>query len=96
MTGVLPILMVMVPLLKLIPAFFAWRERARVSRLYSEVKKIENAFASRQMERSEAQTALAKIETNFDNLDPNSPDLATLYNAKSHLELLRSRIALES
>ncbi len=36
--------------------------------------------------------AWAKVEHQFDQLDPNSPDLANLYNAKSHLELLRARI----
>lgn len=96
MTGLLPILMVLVPLLKLIPAFIGWREKARVSRLYSEVKKIENAYVTKQIERSAAQASLAKIEQAFDHLDHNSPDLATLYNAKSHLELLRGRIAVGS
>jgi TRAP transporter TAXI family solute receptor len=95
MTGVVPILIVLIPLLKAIPAFFSWREKARVSRLYSDVKKIERAYAAKTIVRTEAQAALAKIEDDFDHLDPNSPELANLYNAKSHLELLRARIAIE-
>jgi TRAP transporter TAXI family solute receptor len=92
MTGVVPILIVLIPLIKLIPAFFSWREKARVSRLYSDVKKIEDAYNRKTLVGEEAQMALAKVEKNFDELNANSPDLANLYNAKSHLELLRTRI----
>lgn len=95
MTGVLPILMVLIPLLKGIPSFFAWREKARVSRLYAEVKKIEEAYQTKSMDQQGAELALSKVESDFDQLDPNSPDLANLYNAKSHLELLRARIAID-
>jgi TRAP-type uncharacterized transport system substrate-binding protein len=96
MTGVLPILLVLVPLLKLIPAFFEWREKAKVSRLYSDVRRIEDAYVRGSLTRAQVQEALIKVEGAFDGLDPNSRDLVNLYSAKSHLELLRARLATEA
>jgi TRAP transporter TAXI family solute receptor len=92
MTSVVPILVILLPLIKLVPAFFAWREKARVSRLYSEVRHIEEAYVQQNVSAAQAHSALSSIEVALDGLEPNSPDLASLYQAKAHLGLVRAKI----
>ncbi len=96
MTGVVPLLAILIPMIKLIPAFFAWRERAQVSRLYAQINRVEDAWRQGSMQAVHALEALGAIEKALDGLDPKSPHLATLYHAKSHLNMLGKRIAEEA
>lgn len=92
MVSVAPVLMLLIPALKLVPAYKDWREKSKILQLYDQAN-----ICHQQAERdaSLCDSAMGRINV----IEQSLPDLRLgasrhidLYNLKSHLDLVRARI----
>ncbi len=91
LVSIVPILAIGIPLIKLIPAFIDYRERAAMLQLYEEAFQLEHKI-DRHIAMSEAPSTLNDIEHRLDKLRLGAAKHIEFYNLKSHLDLIRSRL----
>lgn len=91
----LPILFLVLPLLRALPGVYVWRQRRRVFRHYSAIRRIDRdaAKASRQEELERLRERLDRIEGEIARLDLPLPYREYAYTARLHIDLIRSRIS---
>jgi uncharacterized protein len=92
----LPIIGVMFPLFKLVPAFYNWRMRGRILRWYRALKTLEGDLGK----TSRAPDFIARKEKELDRIEESvwrisvPAHLASeLYTLRDHVEFVRKRIA---
>jgi TRAP-type uncharacterized transport system substrate-binding protein len=90
----LPILFILVPLLRALPAVYVWRQRRRVFRHYAAIRAIDQEVA--QVSDAAALDALAeqldRIEGDIASLNLPLPYREYAYTARLHIDLIRKRI----
>jgi TRAP transporter TAXI family solute receptor len=90
-----PLLAVVVPVFKWLPALFAWRQHAKINRWYGELKFLERDVASRTIEGDE----LAKTLDRLDAIERDAARLAIplqfadrVYTLRQHIDYVRARL----
>lgn len=93
---IVPLLAIAIPLLKGIPGFILWRQKAQVHRLYGELRSKETQLSATTMDeaaRAHFRTELDAIEAKVNALDLPLQFGKDLYNLRLHLDMLRARLA---
>jgi TRAP-type uncharacterized transport system substrate-binding protein len=88
-----PVLAIGLPLIRFVPAFLNWRERSELTRLYDEVLALEHRHYRSADEKAVSLARLVEIDTILPTLKLGSVHHVDVYNLKSHLELVRSRLS---
>ena len=90
---IVPILAIGIPLIRLVPAFLNWRERSELTQLYDEVMALEHKHYGSADEKSSSLARLIQIDQILPTLNLGANHHVDVYNLKSHLELVRARLA---
>lgn len=90
-----PLLAIGLPLVRLLPAFFDWRVRAKLTQLYDEVLTIESRHYGGG-DRANGVTRLNQIDESLPTLGLGADHYVEVYNLKSHLDLVKSRLLAPS
>jgi TRAP transporter TAXI family solute receptor len=91
LVSIVPILAIGIPLIKLVPAFIDYRERAAILQLYEEAFQLEQEL-DRNSDLPKAPAILNDIESRLDKLRLGAAKHIDFYNLKAHLDLIRSRL----
>jgi TRAP-type uncharacterized transport system substrate-binding protein len=90
----LPVLAVLIPLARILPALYGWRMRARIYRWYGGLKEIEL-----QLEDKLGAEALHEMEARLDSIEQAVNRIPTplaysanLYSFRQHIDLVRARV----
>jgi hypothetical protein len=90
----LPVLAVLFPLARILPALYGWRMRARIYKWYGRLKEIEL-----QLEIKQAPEDLHEMESRLDNIEQAVNRIPTplaysanLYSFRQHIDLVRGRV----
>ncbi len=93
-----PLLTVLIPLVKILPALYKWRFRQRLLKWYARLKEVEEDV-SEVVPGPDARSAAATLHTKLDNIDDAVGRLAVpiqfaeqFYNLRNHLDLVRERL----
>jgi TRAP-type uncharacterized transport system substrate-binding protein len=91
----IPILAVMVPVLRLAPTVYAWRVKSRLYRWYGKLKELEYDLdlEGHQLDLPASQLRLNEIERAVSHIRTPLAFSENLYNLRSHIELVRQRLA---
>jgi len=91
---ILPLLAVLVPLARIVPALYSWRVRSRIYRWYARLKEIEL-----QLEAEQTEEALRSMDERLDGIEDAVNHIPTplafsanLYSFRQHIELVRTRL----
>ena len=90
----LPVLAVVVPLARLLPALYRWRMRSRIYRWYARLKEIELQLerATASDELNEMLSGLSEIEAAVNRIATPLAYSSDLYSFRQHLDLGRGRV----
>jgi hypothetical protein len=84
----IPVLGVFYPLMRFLPALYGWAMRSKVTRLYGELRQLED-----EMERRGSGGATAPLVARLDRLVKLPPGFANqLYMLRDHIALVRTRL----
>jgi TRAP-type uncharacterized transport system substrate-binding protein len=89
----IPILGIAYPLLRLMPALYGWIVRRRIARLYGELKIIELELESPRYDQAQLSTKLESLDRRSGHLRVPNTFVNLLYQLRSHIILVRSRLA---
>jgi TRAP-type uncharacterized transport system substrate-binding protein len=91
---ILPVLAVLVPLARILPAVYGWRMRARIYRWYGRLKEIELQLEDKQTaeELLDMAERLDNIEQAVNRIPTPLAYSANLYSFRQHIDLVRRRI----
>ena len=94
----LPVIFLLLPLFKIIPALLAWRMQSRVYRYYDRLHEIDMRLSGKQQpapddnEREKLAQDLADIETSLRSESLPLKYRESAYTAVQHISLVRSRL----
>jgi TRAP transporter TAXI family solute receptor len=90
----IPIVAVLVPVVRLAPAVYAWRVKSRLYRWYGRLKEMELDLDDEQVpfDRQDALKRLDEIEQAVSHIRTPLAFSENLYNLRSHIELVRQRL----
>jgi TRAP-type uncharacterized transport system substrate-binding protein len=90
----IPVVLVLLPLLRIIPWLYSWRNRSKFYRWYGELKYLELEVSEHpQPERiAEYHAKLNHIETSVNKVDVPLAFYKELYTLREHIELVRKRV----
>lgn len=92
-----PLILMMLPLIKVMPPVYNWRMRARVYRWYGELDDVDQEiFANDNLnasKRSELIEELDRIETEVCNVSVPLSFASQLYHLRQHIDMVRRRLA---
>ncbi len=92
LVSIIPALAIGIPLAKLIPAFFDYREKAAVLLLYEEADLLERAVKGGMQSTDQMRLTLDDIEQRLAKLGLGASRHVDVYNLRGHLDLLRARL----
>jgi TRAP-type uncharacterized transport system substrate-binding protein len=87
-----PVVGIAYPLLRVIPALYAWNVRRRIFRLYGELKFIEMEFEARSGGRGELVAQLDRLEGRANQMRVPVTFAHFLYELRNHISLVRERL----
>ena len=82
----------LIPAIKLIPAFLDWRQHSSILQLYEEVDRLQLQVKNDPQTYNGAMTKLNGIELSLQDMDLGASKDIDVYNLKSHLDLARTRL----
>jgi TRAP transporter TAXI family solute receptor len=90
----LPVLAVLIPLSRILPALYGWRMRARIYRWYGRLKEIELQLEDKQSpdDLHEMESRLDIIEQSVNRIPTPLAYSANLYSFRQHIDLVRTRV----
>jgi TRAP-type uncharacterized transport system substrate-binding protein len=88
-----PVMAIGLPLLRMVPAFFSWRGYAQLVQLYDDVIALEHQTGSSAEGKAKAIGRLREIDGQLSGLRLGSEHHMNVYNLKSHIDLVRARLA---
>jgi TRAP transporter TAXI family solute receptor len=91
LVSIVPILAIGIPLLKIIPAFFDYREKAAVLQLYDDVFHLEYTATAADLNDSQRIKKLDEIESKIGQLRIGAAHHPSIYHLRLHLQEVRSR-----
>jgi TRAP transporter TAXI family solute receptor len=86
----IPVIGVLYPLLRFLPALYGWKMRRRIYRLYGELRAIERGLENRDI----AEQDKRDLDSQLDHLEEKAHDLAVTLSYVGMLYRLREQIAL--
>ena len=91
----IPLLGIMLPLMKIVPALFNWKMQRRIYKLYHQLREIEHHWEKRDPNGDPGDFAaqLADLEERADKLWLPVSSMGALYQFKEHVGLVRKRVA---
>lgn len=91
---ILPLLAVLVPLARIVPALYSWRVRSRIYRWYARLKEIELQLEEKQSEEDlrDMDARLDNIENAVNHIPTPLAFSANLYSFRQHIDLVRARL----
>jgi hypothetical protein len=91
----IPILAVLIPLVKIAPAVYAWRIKSRIYRWYGKLKVLEVDMESgaKTPDVKALQERLDEIEHSVSRIPTPLAYTDYLYNLRSHIDLVRAKLA---
>jgi TRAP transporter TAXI family solute receptor len=90
----LPVLAVLIPLSRILPALYGWRMRSRIYRWYARLKEIELQLEDKQAPEDlhEMGARLDTIEKAVNRIPTPLAYSANLYSFRQHIDLVRARV----
>jgi TRAP-type uncharacterized transport system substrate-binding protein len=90
-----PIVGVIYPLFRILPAFYGWIMRGRIFRLYGELKFLEAELEARGVDKAgpELSVKLDQLEERANHMHLPKSFAHMLYTLRMHIEIVRKRIA---
>ena len=90
----IPLVAVLLPVVRLGPAVYAWRIKSRIYRWYGRLKQLEYELdlEGSQLNKADAMTRLDEIEHGVSHIRTPLAFSENLYNLRSHIELVRQRL----
>lgn len=85
----LPLLVLLLPLVKVMPPIYTWRMRARVYRWYDELERAEARLAAGERDPEWVRDELARIESEVQRVKVPLSFTDQLYNLRQHIDLVR-------
>jgi hypothetical protein len=94
----LPILGILYPLMRFLPAIYGWMMRRKISRLYGELRFLEDDLAARTgtRDRHAMNSRLDELELEANRLRIPAAYASMLYVLRHHIDLVRQRLATEA
>ncbi|HEX5355062.1 MAG TPA: TAXI family TRAP transporter solute-binding subunit [Aquabacterium sp.] len=91
----IPVVAVLVPVVRLAPAAYAWRVKSRIYRWYGKLKQLEFDLdlEGSQLDKTEAMKRLDDIERGVSHIRTPLAFSENLYNLRAHIELVRHRLS---
>ncbi len=91
---ILPLLAVLVPLARIVPALYSWRVRSRIYRWYARLKELELQLEEKQSEEElrDMDARLDSIENAVNHIPTPLAFSANLYSFRQHIDLVRARL----
>ncbi|MCC7546224.1 MAG: C4-dicarboxylate ABC transporter substrate-binding protein [Burkholderiales bacterium] len=91
---ILPLLAVLVPLARIVPALYSWRVRSRIYRWYARLKEIELQLEEKRSgeELRDMHVRLDSIEEAVNHIPTPLAFSANLYSFRQHIDLVRARL----
>ena len=91
----IPILGVLYPMLRFVPALYGWLMRSKVSRLYGELRYLEDQITASDAEGHRKRLAgeLDQLEEQANHLKVSAGYANMLYMLRNHIALVRERLA---
>ena len=90
----LPLLAVLYPLFRFMPGIYGWFRRSKVMRLYDEMRVIESEMDDLKQDAGEIDAKLDQLDQRASRLPLPTAYAGTLYTLRSHIALIRDRLAL--
>ncbi len=87
-----PLLVLVLPLFKALPAFKRWREEARVSRIFVALRQVESRASSGAWTPAQALQRLEVIDRALLAMEPSALQVAKVFSARKLVFALRERI----
>jgi len=90
----LPLLVLLIPFVKIMPPIYAWRMRSRIYRWYRELNRVEMAVSqeTESTGRSELLARLDGIEHDLQGVRVPLSFASQLYHLRQHIELVRNKL----
>jgi TRAP transporter TAXI family solute receptor len=94
----IPILGVLYPLMRFLPAFYGWIMKSKISRLYGELRMLEDRMEAGKPghDRSKIIAELDRLEQQANHLRVSTGYASMLYMLRNHIALVRERLAAHS
>lgn len=91
----IPVVAVLLPVMRLAPAAYAWRVKSRIYRWYGRLKQLEYELdlEGRQLDHAQAMVRLDDIERGVSRIRTPLAFSENLYNLRAHIELVRHRLS---
>jgi hypothetical protein len=91
----LPLIALLYPGFKLLPQTYDWMMQLRIRRLYDEIRSIEGEMEAQgaDIDRSALNTKLKLIDQRANHLQLPNIYTSSLYTLRSHIDLVRTRLA---
>jgi len=91
----IPLVAILVPVFKVLPAMLEWKEKNRLFRRYGELKFLEKDLTSRTFSAEEKNTALARLDAIEAEIGKTRFPLDfsdRVYTLRQHVDYVRSRL----
>ncbi len=90
-----PLAALLFPVFKFLPQTYDWMMQLRIRRLYDEIRSIESEMEAqgREIDRSALNTKLDLIDQRANHLQLPTVYASSLYTLRSHIDLVRTRLA---
>lgn len=91
----IPLVAVLLPVMRLAPAVYAWRIKSRIYRWYGRLKQLEYELdlEGSQLDRAKAMARLDEIEQAVSHIRTPLAFSENLYNLRAHIELVRAKLS---
>jgi hypothetical protein len=94
----IPLAVLLYPMFKLLPQMYDWIMQSRITRLYDEMRSIESEMESEGQghDFDKINAKLEELSTRANRLSLPTTYASMLYTLRSHIDLVRSRLALSA
>ena len=91
----IPLAALLYPVFKLLPQMYDWTMQLRIRRLYDEIRSIESDMEAQgpQLDANALNTKLDQIDQRANHLQLPTVYASNLYTLRSHIDLVRARLA---
>jgi hypothetical protein len=92
LTGVVPVLLLALPLMKAIPSFITWRELSRLSRAYVQLHAVETGVQAGRLSHGDALARLDALQSQLHAQETNSSQMGKVYETLAQVKALREQL----
>ena len=89
---IVPMLLLVLPLFKALPAFRRWREQARISRIYVALRQVEDRAASKEWSPEQVLERLKEIDKVLVAMKPSALQVSRVFSARKLGFSMRERL----